>query len=291
MLSTKTQTRYRKVLIENVEIFYREGGDPQKPLLLLLHGFPSSSHMYRNLIEQLAPHYHLIAPDYPGFGFSGAPSAETFSYSFDHLAIIMEKFIDHLKLRSISFYMQDYGGPIGFRIISRRPELVKSLIIQNANVYLEGIGPDVQKIGELTAANDSAGLEAVVDHMMSLEGIREQYVYGSKNSERISPDSYFMDHFQFEQPGIKGIQRILFADYGSNFPLYPQWQQYLRDHRPPLLITWGRNDKIFPGSGALAYQKDVPDAELHLFDAGHFLLEEYHHEVADLIHSFLKKLH
>lgn len=284
------KTRYHKVQIEDTDIFYREAGDPQQPVILLLHGFPSSSHMFRNLIERLAPHYHLIAPDYPGFGFSGCPSPEVFTYSFDHLAVIMEKFIDRLHLSAISFYMQDYGGPIGFRIISKRPELVKALLIQNANVYLEGLGPDVQKIGALAEANDVTGLKAAANYMMSFEGIKEQYVYGAANPDVISPDSYYMDHALFEEPGIREIQKILFDDYGSNFPHYPQWQDYLRTHQPPVLLSWGKNDKIFPGSGALAYKKDLPAAELHLFDGGHFLLEEYGNEIAALIHSFLQKL-
>lgn len=280
---------YRKVKIDDVTLFYREAGDPDNPSLLLLHGFPTSSRMYQELMERLAPDYHVIAPDYPGFGFSSCPSPDTFVYSFDHLAEIIGKFVDCLNLKSISFYMQDYGGPVGFRIITKRPELVSSLIIQNANIYLEGLGPDVQKIGTMTAARDIAGLDAVTSYMMSLEGIQEQYLYGASHPDFINPDSYYMDNFFFEQPGIKEIQKILFNDYGSNFPKYPEWQDYLRQHQPPVLITWGKNDKIFPGSGALAYQNDLPDAEIHLFDGGHFLLGEYVAQIAVLIDTFLRK--
>lgn len=287
---TLNRTEFHKIKVGDTEIFYREAGDHAKPVILLLHGFPSSSHMYRNLITQLASDYHLIAPDYPGFGMSSSPSPETFSYTFDHLSEIIEKFIDQLKLNSITFYLQDYGGPVGFRIINRRPELVKALIIQNANMYVEGIGPDVQKIGALSAANDTKGLNAAVNYMMSFEGIKEQYLYGSDQLNRISPDSYNMDHFFFEQPGIKDIQKVLFSDYENNFPKYPQWQTYLRKHQPPALLVWGKNDKIFPGAGATAYQKDLPHAEIHLFSGGHFLLEERGEEVADLIQSFMKKL-
>ena len=280
---------YRTVTIRNVEIFYREAGDPEKPAILLLHGFPSSSHMFRNLIEQLSADYHLIAPDYPGFGYSSCPDPSEFDYSFDHLSEVMELFIDALQLKHINIYMQDYGGPVGFRIIKKRPELVSSLIIQNANVFLEGLGPDVQKIGALAEAQDLAGLDAAIEYMMSLEGIRNQYVSGTLHPERISPDSYFMDLFFFGQPGKKAIQKILFANYSSNFPRYPEWQAYLREYQPPVLIIWGKNDTIFPGSGALAYQKELPRAELHLFDGGHFLLEEYGTEAARLIRSFLQK--
>jgi len=281
---------YRKIKVEDTEIFYREAGEKAKPIVLLLHGFPSSSHMYRNLIAKLAPDYHIIAPDYPGFGMSSSPSPETFNYTFDHLSEIVEKFIDNLKLTSITFYLQDYGGPIGFRIATRRPELVKALIIQNANMYMEGIGPDVQKIGALSAAKDTEGLKAAANYMMSLEGIKEQYLYGASQPQRISPDSYNMDHFFFEQPGIKDIQKVLFRDYENNFPKYPEWQNYLRKHQPPTLLVWGKNDKIFPGAGATAYKKDLPKAEVHLFNGGHFLLEESGEEVAALIQSFLKKL-
>ncbi|TDO20290.1 alpha/beta fold hydrolase [Pedobacter duraquae] len=281
--------RYKKVAIGSIEIFYREAGDPKKPSILLLHGFPSSSHMFRNLIEQLSSDYFLIAPDYPGFGYSSCPDPAGFDYSFDHLADIMEQFIDTLKLHDITFYMQDYGGPVGFRIITKRPELVSSIIIQNANVFLEGLGPHVQKIAALTDAQDFAGLDAAIEHMMTLDGIKEQYVSGTLHPDRISPDSYYMDHLFFEEPGKKAIQKILFANYGSNFPKYPQWQSYLREHQPPMLITWGKNDNIFPGSGALAYKKELPDAEVHLFDGGHFLLEEYGIQVAQLIRSFLNR--
>jgi len=245
--------------------------------------------MYRNLMELLSPHYHLIAPDYPGFGLSSKASVDVFDYSFDHLSGIMEKFIDQLNLSSVSFYLQDYGGPVGFRIMQRRPELVSSIIIQNANMYMEGLGPDVQKIGALNQANDKKGLEAAINYMMSLDGIKEQYVFGTKHPERISPDSYHMDHFIFAQPGVKDIQKVIFNDYGNIFPKYPQWQAYLKEHQPPVLIVWGKNDKIFPGPGALAYKKDLPKAEVHLFDGGHFLLEEYPHEVANLIYDFLKQ--
>jgi len=281
--------RYRTQAIGSVELFYREAGDPGNPTILLLHGFPSSSHMFRNLIEQLSDEYHLVAPDYPGFGYSDCPDPSVFDYTFDHLAEIMEHFIDALKLQHMSFYMQDYGGPVGFRIIKKRPELVRNLIIQNANVFLEGLGPDVLKMGKMTDAQDFAGLDAAIEFMMSLEGIKSQYVSGTLYTERINPDSYHMDHYFFGQPGKKAIQKILFDNYSSNFPRYPEWQAYLREQQPPMLITWGKNDTIFPGDGALAYQKELPDAEIHLFDGGHFLLEEYGIEVAQLIRSFMQK--
>ncbi|OOQ56784.1 alpha/beta fold hydrolase [Mucilaginibacter pedocola] len=290
--NTQTQQRihYRSAAIGPVNIFYREAGDPAKPTLLLLHGFPSSSHMFRNLINWLSADFHLIAPDYPGFGHSSAPAPEGFEYSFAHLSEVMEAFIDSLGLTEVSLYMQDYGGPIGFRIATRRPKLVKALVIQNANAFMEGLGPDVQAIGAMAAAGGVDGLDEAINYMMSVEGIKEQYVFGTADPDAVSPDSYLMDHLFFENPGIRAIQKILFDNYSSNFPLYPEWQQYLREYQPPALITWGANDKIFHGPGALAYKTVLPDAEVHLFDGGHFLLEEYGLEVAGLIRTFFQKL-
>ena len=287
--STVSQTTYHTIKIKGLNIFYREAGDPAKPAILLLHGFPSSSHMYRNLMDDLSSRYHLIAPDYPGFGLSSCPSVSEFSYTFDHLSAIMENFIDTLKLTRFSLYMQDYGGPVGFRIISKRPELVQALIIQNANTYIDGLGPDVQKIGALQAAGDAKGLDKAIDYMISLEGIKEQYVFGSGHQEKISPDAYLMDHFLIEKEEKKEIQVTLFKNYGTNFPKYGEWQQYLHKHQPPTLITWGKNDKIFTGAGALAYKRDLKNIEVHLFEGGHFLLEEYHQDIARLIDTFLQK--
>lgn len=285
------RTLSRTVNISDVNIFYREAGTPDKPTLLLLHGFPSSSHMFRQLFSQLSADVHLVAPDYPGFGYSSSPAPSDFEYTFDNLANIVEQFIDHLGLQNIVLYMQDYGGPIGFRIASKRPGLIKGLIIQNANAYLQGLGPAVQQIGALTQANDTEGLEAAVNHMMGYEGIKEQYVYGVNTADAISPDSYTLDHFMMEQPGRKEIQKILFNNYGSNFPKYPEWQQYLRNNQPPVLIIWGKNDVIFPGSGALAYKEDLANAEIHLYNGGHFLLEEYGTEIAELIRVFIQNLY
>jgi len=282
-------TTYHTIKVKGLNIFYREAGNPEKPAILLLHGFPSSSHMYRNLIEDLSSEYHLIAPDYPGFGLSSSPSIKDFSYTFDHLSEIMESFIDTLKLTHFSLYMQDYGGPVGFRIISKRPELVQALIIQNANTYTDGLGADVQKIGALQAAGDVKGLDKAINYMISLEGIKEQYVFGSIHPENISPDAYLMDHFFLENEEKKEIQKVLFKNYETNFPKYLEWQQYLKKYQPPTIITWGKNDKIFTGPGALAYKKDLKNVEVHLFDGGHFLLEEYHQEIARLINNFLKK--
>ncbi|NML39415.1 alpha/beta hydrolase [Chitinophaga sp. G-6-1-13] len=278
-------TSYRTINVNNLEIFYREAGNPNAPVVLLLHGFPSSSHMYRHLIPALAEDYHVIAPDYPGFGYSSKPSTDVFTYTFDNVAAVMEQFIIQLGLTKFHLYMQDYGGPVGFRIITRHPEWVDSLLIQNANAYTEGLGPHVQEIGRLREAGDPVALAAAVDRMLTLEGMRTDNLIGAADPSRISPDSWTFDAAVIDKP----IQRVLFDNYGSNFPLYPTWQAWLRQHQPRTLITWGKNDNIFPGEGATAYLRDVPEAELHLFDGGHFLLEEYGDEVAALIKTFLKK--
>jgi pimeloyl-ACP methyl ester carboxylesterase len=253
----------------------------------LLHGFPSSSHMYRDLITDLAGKYHVIAPDYPGFGLSSCPALTTFDYTFDNLAVIMEQFIDILGLTKFTWYLQDYGGPIAFRIIGKRPELVQALIIQNANVYVEGLGPDIARIGELQQAGDENALLAAIEHKLSLESIKEEHLFGAENVERVSPDSYQLDHFYMARPGIKEIQVTLFQNYGTNFPKYPEWQQYLSTHQPPTLVVWGKNDKIFTAPGGEAYKKDLKNAAVHLFNGGHFMLEEYHQPVAALIDDFL----
>lgn len=288
-IDNQNYTYYRTIKIDDLEIFYREAGDTAKPVILLLHGFPSSSHMFRNLIDWLASDYHLIAPDYPGSGYSACPTPENFEYTFDNLAKVIEKFIDKLNLSKITLYMQDYGGPIGFRIAKQQPELINNLIIQNANAFLEGIGPDVKKMGDLQATGDQEAIDGAISYMMSFDGIRDQYIFGAKKTDVISPDSYNMDNYLMQQPGRADVQKVLLKNYATNFPKYPEWQQYLREYQPPALITWGKNDKIFPGAGASAYLQALPGAEVHLFDGGHFLIEEYGKEIALLIHTFMKK--
>ncbi|MBO9729325.1 MAG: alpha/beta hydrolase [Chitinophaga sp.] len=281
-----THVLYKTVTVNQVNIFYREAGSPDAPTILLLHGFPSSSHMYRDLINDLADKYHVIAPDYPGFGGSSIPPLTTFDYTFDNLARIMEQFIDTLGLKKFTWYLQDYGGPVGFRIITKRPDLVKALVVQNANVYEDGLGPDVQRMGSL----QGDALIAAIVEKLSLESIKGEHLSGAAQPERVSPDSYQLAHFYMNRPGVAEVQIALFLDYSTNFPKYPEWQQYLRTQQPPVLVVWGKNDQIFAWPGAVAYQRDVPDAAVHLLDGSHFVLEEYHEEVAALIRDFLKKL-
>lgn len=281
---------HKKVRVRELDIFYREAGPAQAPVILLLHGFPNTSHMYRDLIRDLAGNYRVIAPDYPGFGLSSRPPVSAFAYTFDHLADIMEAFIDTLGLTHFAWYMQDYGGPIGFRIISRRPELVKALVIQNANVYEDGLGPGVQEIGALRQAGDEQALHTAIVNKLSLAYIKNEHLFGAANPETVSPDSYELAAFYMNRPGMEEIQVTLFHNYGTNFPLYPAWQQYLRTYQPPLLVVWGKNDQIFTWPGAIAYQRDVPAAEIHLLNGSHFMLEEYHEQVASLISHFMEKI-
>ncbi|HEY9005006.1 alpha/beta fold hydrolase [Ohtaekwangia sp.] len=280
---------YKTITIDGVKIFYREAGETSRPLILLLHGFPSSSHMYRDLINDLADRYHLIAPDYPGFGNSDMPAREAYTYTFDNLSYTIEKFIDALQLKKINLYIQDYGSPVGYRIAVRRPELIQSLIIQNANAYEDGLGPALED-GKRFWANRNEETEKAMRWILSLDGTKLQYLDGTENPEKISPDAYHYDQYFLERPGNKEIQLDLLYDYQNNIKLYPVWQKYLRDHQPPALITWGKNDALFTGSGALAYKKDLPNAEVHLLNTGHFALEEYHTEIAAHIDTFLKKV-
>ena len=278
---------YKTLAIDGVNIFYREAGSSSNPVILLLHGFPSSSHMYRDLMNDLADRYYLIAPDYPGFGNSDMPDRDKYTYTFDNLSVTIEKFIDALKLTRFSLYMQDYGSPVGYRIAVRRPELIEALIIQNANAYEEGIGPAIDD-GKRFWANRNTETENAMRNILTLEGTKMQYIDGVEDVRRISPDAYQYDQLFLDRPGNKEIQLDLLYDYRNNLTLYPVWQQYLREHQPRTLITWGKNDAMFTEKGALAYKKDLPNAEIHLLNTGHFALEEFHTEIAAYIDGFLR---
>ena len=279
---------YKNISIEGVNIFYREAGNPNHPTILLLHGFPSSSHMYRDLITDLCDRFHLIAPDYPGFGSSDMPSRDHYEYTFDNLSTTIEKFIDALKLKHFNLYMQDYGAPVGYRIAVRRPELIQSLLIQNANAYEEGLGPAIED-GKRFWATRNEETENTMRQILTLEGTMMQYLDGVKDKKKISPDAYHYDQYFLERPGNKEIQLDLLYDYKNNIKQYPVWQNYLRTHQPPALITWGKNDALFTDKGALAYQRDLPNAEIHLLNTGHFALEEFHSRIAAYIDEFLKR--
>lgn len=281
------KTTFKSLDLNNLSIFYREAGEPHKETLLLLHGFPTSSHMFRDLIEELSESYHLIAPDYPGFGLSSAPDIAEFEYTFDHIAEVMEEFIEALKLSGFHLMVQDYGGPIGFRIANKRPEWIKSLIIQNANAYAEGLGELPKKIGAYIEKQDFEGYTAFKEFVFSLEGIKSNYLTGVKDPGKINPAAYLLDDYFMQQAGRKEIQHAMFDNYGSNYPKYPEWQNYFKEHQPPTLVVWGENDLFFSKAGAEAYSKDLKEINYHFFDSGHFMLEEYSSKVADIISSFI----
>ncbi|BAV05031.1 Pimeloyl-ACP methyl ester carboxylesterase [Filimonas lacunae] len=282
----KEQILYKTAAIDGLEIFYREAGTAERPLLLLLHGFPSSSHMYRDLIADLSEAYHIIAPDYPGFGQSSMPGIKQFSYTFDNLSVIMERFIDHLQLRDINLYIQDYGGPIGLRIATRRPQLIQSLIIQNANAYNEGLGDALEPLITYIQQPDAAH-EQAARFFLTLEATRWLYLNGAHDQARISPDSYITDQYYLDRAGNDEIQLALFLDYGNNLALYDEWHAYFKKHQPKTMVVWGKNDALFIAPGGEAYRKDLPNAEIIQIDGGHFLLEEHHAYVAGLINRFI----
>lgn len=277
---------YKTIKVDGLEVFYREAGDAKKPTILFLHGFPSSSHMYRNIINDLAANYHVLAPDYPGFGYSSAPSLADYEYTFENLSHTIDHFIDALQLKKISLYVQDYGGPVGFRIAARRPELIQSLIIQNANAYNEGLGAAVQP---LVSYFEHQNTDTEKGARNILTTTKWQYTDGVEDLSKVSPDSYISDQYFLDRKGNDEVQLAFFRSYGSNVALYDSWHTYFRKYQPPVLVVWGKNDQIFIAPGAEAYKKDIKDVEVHLLNGGHFLLEEHHQEVVLLIDSFLSK--
>jgi pimeloyl-ACP methyl ester carboxylesterase len=282
---------YRTVEIAGLTIFYREAGSRSSPTLLLLHGFPSSSFMFRNLIPELARHYHVIAPDYPGFGFSTAPHPRTFSYTFAHLTDVMREFTDQLGLDSYALYIQDYGAPIGLRLALQRHERVSGLIIQNGNAYEEGLSKEWAALREFWREPTSANREKLRG-WLNPEGIRLQYVAGVPASDhhRFSPETWTLDWSLLQRPGIIDAQLDLFADYQSNVKLYGDIQTMFRQQQFPTLIAWGERDVFFTKAGARAYLRDLPRARLHFLDAGHFALETHCSHIGSLIRDFLPQL-
>jgi pimeloyl-ACP methyl ester carboxylesterase len=285
-----TQISYRTVKIDNLDVFYREAGDKASPTIILMHGFPTDSHMFRNLIPLLARNFHVIAPDYPGYGRSSTPSVDEFEYSFDNLARIMDRFIEELKLSKFSMYVMDYGAPIGYRIAVKNPERIQALVVQNGNAYDEGLDNDFWKPFRPFWNDKSDANAAPLKPLLELDATKWQYYTGVGNPELISPDGWVHDQAGMDRPGNKEIQLELFYSYGSNPALYPQWQEYFRKHQPPMLIVWGKNDQIFPAAGAEPYKRDLKNLEFHLLDTGHFALEEYGEVIGELMTKFLKKV-
>jgi pimeloyl-ACP methyl ester carboxylesterase len=279
-------TTFRTVSIDGLDIFYREAGSRDNPTILLLHGFPTSSHMFRNLMSALGDRFHLVAPDYPGYGNSAMPTVNEFDYTFDHLAEIVEKFITAIDLKKYSLYVMDYGAPIGYRIAAKYPERVEALIVQNGNAYEEGLLEFWNPIKAYWQDRSPENADKL-RYIFGLDATKWQYTNGVRNLEAISPDNWNIDQPLLDRPGNDEIQLALFYSYGTNPPLYPQWQEYFRKYQPPTLIVWGQNDYIFPAEGAYPYKRDLKDVELHLLDTGHFALEEEGDAIASHIAQFL----
>lgn len=284
---TQTKTLHKTVQVEGLDIFYREAGSKSAPTVLLLHGFPTSSQMFRNLIPALADRYHVIAPDYPGFGNSAMPGVNEFDYTFDNLARIVDGFTQQLGLNRYSLYVMDYGAPVGFRLAAAHPERIQTLIVQNGNAYVEGLKEFWDPFRTYWNNRNDENAKPLKG-FLNLEATKWQYTHGTRNPELISPDTWTTDQYFQDRPGNKEIQLQLFYDYGSNPALYPKWQAYFRDHQPPTLIAWGKNDHIFPADGAHPYKRDLKNVEFHLLDTGHFALEEDGDLIAGLIRKFLR---
>ena len=279
---------YRTVEINGLDVFYREAGRGDAPAILLLHGFPTSSHMFRNLIPALAEEYHVVAPDYPGFGQSSMPSRDRLAYTFDNLADVIEKFTEKIGLTSYALYVQDYGAPVGYRLAEKHPGRVTAIVVQNGNAYDEGIDNDFWKpIKAYWKEPTSKDRRDALRGFLNAETTKWQYTHGVKNVESISPDGWTHDQYLLDRKGNDEIQLDLFLSYGSNPPLYPRWQEYFRKHQPPMLIVWGKNDQIFPAAGAEPYKRDLKTLEYHLLDTGHFALEEEGDTIAWLMRDFL----
>lgn len=286
---TTATTTYHTVDVDGLKLFYREAGPKGAPTIVLLHGYPSSSRMWDSLIPLLADRYHLIAPDYPGFGQSEAPSPDRYTYTFDHLADTTAALLKALGVSRYTLFMQDYGGPVGFRIAMAAPDRVEAIIIQNANAYREGLGAKWANIARYW--QDPQGHPEQVDAFVGFEGTKQRHLGTSPNPERYNPDGWNDEFTWLSTPGQRAIQAALLYDYRNNVDSYPRWQAWLRERQPKMLVLWGRYDPSFIVPGAQAYQRDVPSAEVRILDAGHFALDEKTEDVAALTRAFLAKVH
>jgi pimeloyl-ACP methyl ester carboxylesterase len=287
-MTPKTKVGYRTVNIDGLDIFYPEAGSKDAPIVLLLHGFPTSSHMFRHLIPALADEFRLVAPDYPGYGNSSMPTVDNFEYTFDHLADVIESFTEKLGLKKYTLYVQDYGAPVGYRLAAKHPGRVQALVVQNGNAYDEGIDNDFWKPIKAYWKEKTAEREKPLRGFLTREATIWQYTHGVRDKDAISPDNWNVDQPLLDRPGNAEVQLALFHSYGSNPPLYPTWQAYFRTHQPPTLVVWGKNDPIFPAASAEPYKKDLTNLEFHLLDTGHFALEEDGDTIADLMRHFLR---
>jgi len=281
-LAAPPQTQYRTVDVDGVKIFYREAGDPKRPAVLLLHGFPSSSHMFRTLIPLLSDRYHVVAPDYPGFGFSDAPDRAQFAYTFEHVSEVMGRFTERVGLARYAMYILDYGAPIGFRLALAHPERITAIVSQNGNAYLDGLSPNFNR-----NRTDRDALRPALTPAAN----QRRYFTGVSDADRarVAPESFTLDDALMARPGIAELQLDLLANYGSNIEQYDAYQTYLRKRQPPLLAIWGKNDTTFLPAGAEAFRRDVPRAEIRLLDSGHFALETHSVEIAQAMRGFLAR--
>src|SRR5580693_9239141 len=280
-------TSIHRVEADGVQVFYRSAGEANAPVVLLLHGYPSSSFMFRELIPRLANHYRVIAPDLPGFGFTDVPSERQYSYTFDRLALTIDSFTEALKIDRYAIYVFDYGAPTGFRLAMAHPEHVTAIISQNGNAYEEGLGDAWGPIRKYWAEPTAENRETIRNAVLNLEGTKWQYTHGVANPDSVPPESYTLDSALLERPGNKDIQLDLFLNYASNVKLYPKFQEYFRRSNPPLLAIWGKNDPFFIPAGAEAFRKDIPKAQVQFLDTGHFALETHVIEIAAAMKEFL----
>ena len=281
-------TNYQHAVVDGAKIFYREAGSKTAPTILLLHGFPTSSHMFRNLIPALADHYHLVAPDLPGFGFSESPDRKHFKYTFEHLAKVIEAFTQAIGLDRYAIYIFDYGAPVGLRLALAQPKRITAIISQNGNAYEEGLSQGWNPIQKYWKEPSPENRTALRD-FLTPEATKAQYLYGIQDETLVAPEAYQLDSALLARPGNDEIQLDLFLDYASNVALYPKFQEYLRTKRPPLLAVWGDNDPFFLAAGAGAFKRDNPAAEVRLYKTGHFALETHHREIAGAIRDFLSR--
>lgn len=287
---TPVEVQHKTIKVDDLDIFYREAGPKDGPAILLLHGFPTSSQMFRNLIPKLGDKYRVIAPDYPGYGHSSMPTHDKFTYTFDNLAKVIDHFTEKVGLTKYAIYVQDYGAPVGYRLASTHPERISAIVVQNGNAYDEGIANEFWKpVKAYWKEPNSKEKRDALRALLTYDATKWQYTDGVKHVERVSPDGAAHDQFLLDRPGNDEIQLDMFLSYGSNPPLYPKWQEYFRKHQPPVLIAWGKNDQIFPAAGAEPYKRDLKTLEFHLLDAGHFALESNGDEIAKLMRDFLGK--
>jgi pimeloyl-ACP methyl ester carboxylesterase len=292
MSNTNTRTVfYRTIDIEGLDIFYREAGPQEGPIVLLLHGFPSSSHMFRNLIPLLADKYHVVAPDFPGYGQSSSPSVTEFDYSFERFAVVIDKFAEKLKFSSYALYLSDIGSSAGFHLAVMHPERVTAMIVQNGDAHVEAINKDFLKMGLLDYWEDRSEKNAQIlfEWLLTIEGTKWHYLHGVREPSKISPDNWVIDQAYQDRPGNKNIQLALLYNAKRNLDAYAGWQEYFRKYQPPMLIAWGKNDGLFNVQGAELFKRDIPSAELHLLDTGHFALEEEVDQIGSLMHEFLDR--